>query len=151
MVTLATIQPQEGISLRAEPLRLEFEPSGGTSAEEFLSKLGKLEADRQFYVVFEDLRVDVQPGVAYSVYLVASTRDAFRGAADPRYIGALQFFGAASHSAPRGTRVTFNVTERIRVLAKSDAKSLALWIVPSATPEKASSPHIKDIQLVFMP
>jgi hypothetical protein len=153
MDTLATIRPKDGILLGADPLRIVFVPSEGLSIEGFVSKLRELAGNRQFYVVFDGVSVEAPPEIVYLVYLTAGATNEFRGAADPRYIGALQFFNAFGPTTQPGRSEAFNVTERIRSLARTelDSQPLCLWITPAGAPAKSSYPRVVDIRLVAEP
>ena len=129
MDTLATIRPKDGILLGADPLRIAFVPSQGMSIEGFVSKLRELAGNRQFYVVFDGVSVEAPPEIVYLVYLTAGATNELRGAADPRYIGALQFFNASGPTTQPGRSEAFNVTKRIRSLARTELELAALVLV----------------------
>jgi hypothetical protein len=148
--TLATIRPKDGILLGAEPLRVAFTPSEGLSIQDFASRVRELAGNHEFYVVFDGLSVAAPPEVVYSIYLTAGANEDFHGASDPRYVGALHFFGAFDAGARPGKSMAFNVTELIRNLTKTgfETQPLSLWILPSAEPEKSANPRVAGIRLV---
>jgi hypothetical protein len=150
MITLATIHSKDGILLGVETVRLTFERVGGLTSRDWASKVRALAADNEFYVILDEVSSEAPPGIVYSVYLTAGATNEFRGAADPRYIGALQFFNAFGPTTRPGRSEAFNVTERIRSLVRTelDSQPLCLWIAPAGTPGKSSFPRIVDIRLV---
>jgi hypothetical protein len=150
MNVLATIHPNGGIALGAETLRLTFEPYGGLTRSEMASKLRTLAAKTEFYVIVDGVSAEAPPEVVYSVYLSTNANDDFRGAADPRYIGGLDFFNALGRSAQAGRSEAINVTERVRSLMRTEPGALPLYlsIAPAGTPAEASFPRVTGIRLV---
>jgi hypothetical protein len=147
---LATIHPKGGIALGAETLRLMFEPHGGLTKSELESELRTLAKDSRFYVIFDGVSVEAPPGITYSVYLSANPTDDFGGAADPRYIGGLDFFNALGRSLQPGRSQAINVTERVRSLMRTSSGTAPLYlsIAPAGTPAKTSFPQMTSIRLV---
>lgn len=104
-----------------------------------------LGSTKSLYLIIEDLRTDVQPGVAYEVYVGG-------GAATPIPVGQINFFNAASMDAEDGSGTVFSF-DVSAALAEAHGENIpsapVVTIAPVGEPASEAVPLLGNISFVF--
>lgn len=100
---------------------------GAAPTQAAVTPLTKTKSERRQFLVIRGLRVDVDPGVLYHVYL-GLPAGAKPAAKDPRYVGTINFYGVPPNASPERAFFSFDVTDAMRALrGKKDANTVTFY------------------------
>jgi len=106
--------------------------------------LPKAKSSRRLYVVIRGLRVDVDPGVLYHLYLDLPA-GAKPAANDPRFIGTINFYGVPPNASPDRAFFTFDITDSARKLRSK--KDTTITFVPGGPAAPGAKVTIARVEI----
>lgn len=124
---LATAAPG-AVPLNGPATRVTLAPVPGT--ENLGGRLTALVRDRRLFLVLDDLRAEVQPGIVYEIYLGLPPGAV---ADDAHFVGTLNFFAVAPPNKTPKSR-SYDVTRTVGMLLSRGLPDdgLAVTIIPAA-------------------
>jgi tyrosinase len=140
------------IALGAAPVRQRLTaPPSPTATVPLGDRIKNLAAGRHLFVVVSGLQSDLQPGIAYDLFLELPAT-ATAGNAE-YYVGSIHFFDAVAHQGhmPDLKRIfSFDITDLAkRLKAKGALASTAeITIAPAGTPAKNAKPLVGEVSIV---
>jgi tyrosinase len=120
-----------------------------TADETLASRAASLRQGRRLYLLIRGLRVDVDPGVIYNVYLDLPAR-AKPAANDRRHIGIINFYGVPPGSSPDRVFFSFDITDAARTLLgrKSLPDTTTVTFYPGSQAAKGASVTVARVEIV---
>ena len=138
--TLAASAPADAIALGAGPTEITLIAPGGNSVAAQLRGA----AGRQIYLTFMRAQALTAPATTYNVYLGLPGGVAPEGTSDPRYVGTLNFFNAASG---RPSDISLNITPHAVRLSAETGDTIRVTIVPAGAAPEADAPKIGGVRI----
>jgi hypothetical protein len=137
------VSERGSIHLGAGPTVVRLSPSAAAGGLE--QRMRALPSSDKVYLVLQGLNTDTPPGVTYNVFLGLRDPAASSDAADPHYVGTLNFFAfGPSHTA------MFDITDKIRTLREAGVLGdhPTVTVIPAGTPERGAKPGVDGVLLV---
>lgn len=146
---IATSKPG-GIELVYPETRIVLSPQDGLSDTDVLKMPAAPDSTQHIFLLIHDQFATKPPGVLYHLYLDLPP-DTKPEKEDPRYIGALNFFGRTSVAASPNTFVSYDITSLVRSLAETNRLTTitTVTILPASMPAKDAAPRIGQAELVL--
>lgn len=146
----------EPLTLGAAPLRAALTLPAAPLAAATAPQAFQVSADRNYYLVLGDIKVQADPGAAtYNVHFDLPEGAGAPSTDDPTYVGTLNFFGAEPHhdhgdNDIEGHGAVFNVTGAVRKLQASGKLSdkPSVTLVPRGEGHDQAKPTIGELSLV---
>jgi tyrosinase len=143
----------EPLTLGAAPLRAALTLPAAPLAAAAAPQALQVSADRNYYLVLADIKVQADPGAAtYNVHFDLP-EGATPSTEDPTYVGTLNFFGVEAghdHGEGEGHRAAFNVTEALKKLQAAGKLSdkPTVTLLPRGEGHDQAKPTVGELSLI---